>query len=319
MRNPDRSGTTHHASRMMILLLAVGLLGQVRPVPASPVVFTIDATRSHISLSGSVTIPALGSYAFQAQGSGSLVATYSGSIVADLAPPQISFPGGSVIKASNSGAWQPAVGGASGTALANYGIVVRPLVATAYSAIRNIRLDLISPAALLNDGAFDASQLVTSYLTNAAPAPSVDYLVTSLLFPGLNTNGTALLTTSGTNSPSTAYLTNGAGKLTLVLPVNTTNSTTLGGDPTTVILQGQVVATAPATAWPLQVSMELQAGQVTLTWPSLPGQSFAVQSKPDLNASWGPAAGTITVHSNTTTWTGSAGGQDGFYQVVGSY
>ena len=111
---------------------------------------------------------------------------------------------------------------------------------------------------------------MTSYLTNAAPAPSVDYLVTSLLFPGLNTNGTALLTTSGTDSPSTAYLTNGAGKLTLVLPVNTTNSTTLGGDPTTVILQGQVVATAPATAWPLQVSMELQAGQVTLTWPSLP-------------------------------------------------
>ena len=127
MRNPDRSGTTHHASRMMILLLAVGFLGQVRPVPASPVVFTIDATRSHISLSGSVTIPALGSYAFQAQGSGSLVANYSGSIVADLAPPQISFPGGSVIKASNSGAWQLAVGGASGAAFtANYGIVVHP-------------------------------------------------------------------------------------------------------------------------------------------------------------------------------------------------
>jgi hypothetical protein len=247
------------------------------------------------------------------------VATYSGTIVAELAPPQIGFPGGSVIKAGNSGAWQPAAGGVSGKAVANYGILVQPLIATAYSAIRNIQLDLTGPPAVLGYGAFDASQLVTLYLTNAVPAPSVDYLVTSALLPALDTNGTTLLTGSGTNSPSTAYLTNGAGKLTLVLPVNTTNSAALGGNPTTVTLQGQIVATAPAASWPLRISMGIHASQVVLTWPSLPGQSFAVQSKPDVNVPWSAAAGTITVYSNTTTWTGSIGGEEGFYRVVGSY
>jgi hypothetical protein len=297
------------------LLLLLGWQRQTCSVLADSVVFTIDPARSHIALSGDVTIPAVGTCAFQAQGSDSLVASYSGTIFVELAPPMIGFPGGSVIKASNTGAWQPAVGGVSGSALANYGIVVHPPFTTASSAIRNLRLDLTSPMALLSDGGFDASQLVTSYLTSAAPPPSMDYLVSSPL-PGMSTNGTARLTDRGTNGPSTAYLTNGAGRLTLVLPVNTTNTSTLAGNPTTVILQGQIVATAPATAWPLTVSMELEAGQVTLAWPSLPGQSFAVQSKPDWAASWNPATGTMTVYPNTTTWTGNASGQAGFYRVV---
>jgi hypothetical protein len=304
---------------LYIALLALGgLQGQIRASAAGSVVFKVDPARSYVSVSGSVTISGVGTYVFQQQGAGSLTASYTGSILVALAPPTISFPGGSAIQANNSGTWQPAAGGASGTAPANYGILVQPLFTTGYAAFRNTKLDLTGPPVLLTNGGFDAGHLMTTYLTNTPPPPTMDFLVSSLL-PSMSTNGTALLTGTGTNSPGTAYLTNGLGLLTLVVPVGTTNSATIGDYPVTVILRGQIVATAPATAWPLQVSMGVQPGLVMLTWPSLPGQSFFVQTKANLNAAWSLAGGTITVHSNTTTWTASAGGSAGFYRVVGSY
>jgi hypothetical protein len=300
------------------LFLLVGWLSQLHAFAANPVVFTIDPTRSRISISGKLVVPGVGTYAFQQQGPGSLTTSYSGSILANLVPPSIGFPGGSSIQAHTSGSWQPGIGGISGPQSADYGILIQPLLTTVDAAIRNIRLDLTGANAVLSNGGFDAGGLATTFLTNTLPKPSLDFRASSLV-PSLNTNGTALLTGTGTNSPSTAYLTNTTGLLTLVLPVNTTKVLTVGGNATTVILQGQVIATAPGNAWPLRVSIKVQPSQVTLTWPSLPGQKFAVQSKPDLTGSWNPAAGTMTVHSNTTTWTAGVTGETEFYRVVGIY
>ena len=298
------------------LLLLVALAVHAQPVVPAPVTFTIDPTRSSITLSGEVTIPLAGTYRFQPQGAGSLTTTYTGTIPVELAPPGIRFPGGGAVQANTNGSWQPTVGGGAGSAPADYGLMISPPLTTGYAAARNIRVDLTSPVISLTNGGFDASLLVLTYLTNSTLLPSMDYRVSSLL-PGNSTNGTALLTGSVANSPGVAFLTNGAGLLTLVLPVNTTNVSTVGGDQATLVLQGQVVATAPASAWPVRVSISVQAGQLTLSWPSLAGQNYSVQTTGDLGIAWGSATGTMTTGPDTTTWTTSVDAGVGFYRVVG--
>jgi hypothetical protein len=118
-----------------------------------------------------------------------------------------------------------------------------------------------------------------------------------------------------TNSQATAYLTNTAGLLKLVIPVSGTNVTSfLNSDDTTMILRGQLVATAPASAWPLVLNIGVAGGQVTLTWSSVTGQVFTVLASPDLHT-WTTNSGTTAVNSNTTTWTASQSGNTRFYRV----
>ena len=109
---------------------------------AAPIAFTIDPARTAVTLSGNVTIPGIGSFAFQSQATGSLSTTCTGTILADISPPYISFPGGSLITAVTNGVWQPAPGGASGSAPADFGGKITPPLTTGYFAARNIQLDL---------------------------------------------------------------------------------------------------------------------------------------------------------------------------------
>ncbi len=285
---------------------------------AAPVAFTIDHSRSTVTLSGNVTISGIGTFSFQPQATGSLSTTCTGTILANLSPPYLSFPGGSSIVAVTNGVWQPAPGGASGSAPADFGGKITPPLTTGYFAARNIQLDVTSSPAGITNGGFAAGALIVTFLTNSIPSAALDYQVTSFI-SSENTNGSTQISGFATNGPGAALLTNGTGLLTLVIPVNATNYETLGGDQAVVIEQGQIVATAPASAWPLLVGISYQAGQITLTWPSVPGQNFSIQTKPDLASGWLPASGTMTTNPNTTTWSAPAANAAAFYRVVGSY
>jgi hypothetical protein len=285
---------------------------------AGPVTFTVDSTRSSVSLSGFLTVPLAGEYPYQTQGAGSLTTSLGGGVIVELAPPGILFPGGSDVFMETNGTWAPAVGGGAGSAPANYAGKINPPSTTNEFAGRNIHFDVIGSATLNANGLFDANLIVT-YLTNASPAPSVDYHVTSSL-PGVSTNGTALLTAPSTNAATGATLSSGSGTLTLVVPVNDTNVLTIGSYPSTTILSGQIVATAPARDWPLVISVSRESGILNLSWSSLPGQSFTVETTPNLGEPWSSASGTTNVTGTTTIWTpASTPDTAQFYRVVGSY
>lgn len=287
-------------------------------VVAAPVAFTIDPARTTVTLSGYVSIPGVGNYAFQPQAGGSLSTTCTGTILADISPPSISFPGGSLVSTANNGNWQPAPGGVTGSATADFGGKITPPLTTGYFAARNILLDITGSPVALTNGSFDAGRLVINYLTNSIPPATLDYRVTSFIAAN-NTNGTSQVSGFATNTTALARLTNGAGLLTLVIPVNATNYEMLGSDPVIIVQTGTVVATAPASAWPLLVSITSQAGQISLTWPSLPGQKFAVQNKTSLASGWLPAAGFFTTNATTTTWTTSISNAASYFRVVASY
>jgi hypothetical protein len=302
------------------VVVLMGLLTQRQPVVAGPVTFTIDPTRSSITLSGDLANSDLGTFVFAAQGIGSLTTSYTGSILADLSPPNIQFPGGSVIQAKTNGTWKPAGGGGSGSAPGDYGgQIIKPLEITAYFAGRNFLLDVSSPPTTLTNGGFNSGLLAVTFLTNTIPAPSTDYTVTVPLDPSENTNGSLPLSGTSTNSPNAAYLTNSGGKLALFMPVSITNVATSSSGVVTVILTGTIVATAPASAWPLPLSVGLQNGQMSLTWPSFPGPTFTVQTTQALGTAWTTATGVTTVQANTTTWTGTATNTAQFYRLQASF
>lgn len=310
------------------LFVLIGFHLQVLPVKAGVVTFTIDPTRSSIALSGSVASSlqgsALGPYAYAEQGPGSLVTSYSGTIVAILTPTNIRLPGGGLASAMTNGTWMPAIGGGTtetpGSDPADYGVQVKKTdIVTAYYACRNYKLDITSPQTILTNGSFNAGLLIYSFVTNPPPAPSADYNITIPLSASHDTNGTSDMSDSLTNEPGAAYLTNGGGQLELFLPISITAVKKKSNYTNTFILTGTVVATAPATAWPLPLTASLQNGQVSLTWPSFPGPTFTVQTTQTLGTPWTNAPGVTTVQANTTTWTGAATNTAQFYRVQATF
>jgi len=118
-----------------------------------------------------------------------------------------------------------------------------------------------------------------------------------------------------TNSQALAYLTNTAGLLKLVIPVNVTSTTSfMNPNDTTMVLKGQLVATAPESVWPLMVNIGASGGQVSLAWPSVAGQLFTVLGSPDLY-NWSTNSGITVVNGNTTTWTAGQSGYVQYYRV----
>jgi hypothetical protein len=149
-----------------ILFLCLAL--PVVPAGAAPMVFTVDSTQSQISLSGQIA-----GYPMTSQGAGSLTTTYSGNLNATVSGSTIQFTGSSTITAKTNGIWQPAVGGGSGSALADYGAQAATFAGTAYGAARNIVLDTTSPLLTLTGTNFDSSALV--FLFAPSSASSFDY------------------------------------------------------------------------------------------------------------------------------------------------
>ncbi len=269
---------------LALAFVSVGLI--VSPVLAAPLVFTVDSSRSSVTLSGTVE-----TLAIQAQATGSLTTSLNGSINADLTGSTINFTGGTVINAETNGVWQPAVGGASGNAVGDYGGKASPgLGITAYAALRNIVLNLNSSALTLSGNNFDSTALVFG-LTNSS---SLDY---NASFLG---SGTEILNDLATNSVSDgATLTTSGSLKTITIQISTTFTFT-GSVPAVLTLSGQLVATnAPNSVFMIN-SLGITNQMLVLTVQNATAQSV-LQSSTNLT-SWGSAGATMNTNSSGATF-----------------
>jgi hypothetical protein len=287
---------------LVLSILSLGAIFFFDRASAAPVVFTVDSSQSQITLSGKIA-----GYPMTSQGAGSLAATYSGNINADVAGSTIMFTGSSDIIAKTNGVWQPAVGGASGSALADYGAKASlSFLGTGYGAARNIVLDVTSLPLTLTGTNFDSTALVFSFATSSAS--SFDYY-TSIA------HNTLSLTGNSTNSVADgASLTTNGNMLKLVIQINAQFAFTLltAGD-TPLDLTGQIVATNLMTAPPNISSIVLNNQNVVLTVGNATAQS-QVQISTNLT-SWLPASTTVSNYSGLMIFTTPLYGPQSFFRV----
>ncbi|MFZ9854065.1 MAG: hypothetical protein ACO3I0_03020 [Limisphaerales bacterium] len=196
-------------------------------------VFTIDPTRSSLTISGNV----LGSE-LTAQGPGSLTTSLLGTVRLAADGGAIQFPGDSRIVATTNGSWQPLADGSKGSAPASFGGRIDIGLAAGDAGLRDVQLDLSSASLPLEAGRFDASRLVFAFDPGAKG--SFAYDVTGLV----TRHGVLPLAGSATNAPTTSatLAVSGTGQV-LTIPINATfRSMLLTPDDTLLTLQGQLVA-----------------------------------------------------------------------------
>ncbi len=129
--------------------------------------FDVDPARSQIQLTGVVA----GS-PFTEQNPGSLSNAFTGTILVDLTDTHIRFPGGSLIRAQETQSYQPAVGGASGSAPAAFGAKANVKVVI-FAAARNVAFDMESLALTRTSDAFDARGI--SFRVPESAGTKLDY------------------------------------------------------------------------------------------------------------------------------------------------
>src|ERR1700733_2454800 len=217
-------------SRLVATILSFGATFFISSLAqATPEVFTINSSQSQTTLSGTIEGSAI-----SAQGVGSLTTAYRGSINADISGSTIQFTGSSMIIAQTNGVWQPAVGGATGSAAADYGAQASISVLTGYGAARNVVLDLNSPLLAVTGTNFDSSALVFLFATNSVS--TFDYRI-------FTESGSLVLTGYSTNTiANAASISTSGGVQTLIIEFNTQFSFT---SPITAVLDlnGKIVAT----------------------------------------------------------------------------
>jgi hypothetical protein len=272
------------------LVITLGVLWRLlsASAPGAPALFTVDPGRSQIALSGSLTYNTVfGSVSapITAQGLGSLVTSFAGTVDALVDASTIQFPGGSALGAHINGVWQPAVGGTSGSAPADYGGMARasiPFVGTVtvYAALRNVVLDVTSTVAPVSNGSFASSNLVFIFPTNAPG--TIDYN------DGIGDQGSQPLGGNTTNTAAAASsLTVTAGVQTLAIPIQTTyvvGSGNFAG--TSLTFSGQLVA---ARILPPLINSLLVTNQMAL-----------------LTVTNATAQAQLLISSNLTTWSAAS-------------
>jgi hypothetical protein len=221
--------------RLLTLLVAISSLTAVR---AEQLTFTLDPTRSSITLSGSASGAAL-----KPQAAGSLTTAFEGTIVLDVGAVEVNFPGGSRVIAQELNSWQPGPAGADGSATASYGgkatIGSGFFSVSAVAATRRLSFDMLSAPLSFAGGSFNADGLQFRFVETNNPV--LDYRTTGLLsqrdsqaLKGLATNKVA-----GASSLVTV------GKVqTLTIPVDAAyRFELLVPDDSVLQLTGQIVAT----------------------------------------------------------------------------
>ena len=267
---------------------------------AGEVVFAIDPARSQLTLSGKIA-----GYTVTTQGAGSLTTTYSGNINAKVSGSSIQFTGSSTITAKTNGVWQPAVGGGSGSAAADYGAQVSvPIFGTGYGALRNLVFDVTSPSLTLAGTNFDSSALVFSF------TPSSN---SSLDYNAVVTDGTLALAGYSTNTiANQASLSTNGSEEVLVIHINTQFTFTLlsAGD-TPLELTGQIVATnLPA---PFINSIVVTNQNVVLTVENATTQSQLLSSSNLVT--WFSPSTTVSNNGGMIIFTVPMAGPHAFFRV----
>jgi hypothetical protein len=268
---------------------------------AGQVVFAIDPAQSQLTLSGKIA-----GYTVTTQGAGSLTTTYSGNINANVSGSTIQFTGSSTITAKTNGVWQPAVGGGSGSAAADYGAQVSvPPFGAGYGALRNLVFDVTSSSLTLTGTNFDSSALVFSF------TPSSN---SSLDYNAVVTDGTLALAGYSTNTiANQASLSTNGSEEKLVIHINTQFTFTLlsAGD-TPLDLTGQIVATN-STLPPFINSIIVTNQNLVLTVANATTQSL-LQSSSNL-MTWFPASTTLSNNAGMIIFTVPMAGPHAFFRV----
>ena len=278
----------------------------------APVMFTVDPTQSQVTLSGNLVAFSSLSAPITAQSSGSLTTSYNGNINADVSGTTIQFTGSSLITAqTNSLPQQPAPGGVSGSAPADYGGMAQKnaffTTITLDIALRNAGLDITSPMLTLSSGDFASTSLQFSFSTNVNG--TIDYL------DNIGDSGTAGLVGSSTDASSApASLTTTGSVQVLTIPVNMTftdTSAALNG--TTLIMVGQIVATRTIFTPPNINSINVTNQMVVLTVAYATAQSQVLVSH-DLNH-WSAQTTSVTNRLNLTIFTFAGSGDAELFRV----
>lgn len=296
-------------TQLVFSLFLIGLISlkfSVIQTQAAPVAFTIDNTQSQVTISGN-----LAGFTITPQASGSLQTVCNGSINADLTASTIQFTGSSSINAQTNGVWKPAIGGGSGSAAADYGAQASvPFVGTAFGALRNIVLDLTSPALTLVNTNFDSSSLVFSFPPSSTA--TIDYNA------GFVGQGSKTLAGYSTNTlvNAASLTTNGAVKK-LLIQINTTFTFSLiSSNDTMITLTGQIIATNSLSAAPAPLinSIVITNQNVVLTVQNATAQSL-LQNSTNLTG-WLPASPVVTTNnSGQTFFTVPMVGNKNFFRV----
>jgi hypothetical protein len=200
-------------------------------VAAADVTLNIVTASSSLTMSGSISGANL-----TAQGTGGNVTSYTGSIVISTPGSSFSFVSSDAV-ANNSGSWQPLVGGASGTAPANYGMRATIIIQSVNAAGRGMHLGFTGGPITPTGTNFPMSS-VTATITQG----TIDYNAGST---GTGT-GSLVGLTAAAGSANGSLVVNGS-TVTLTMPVNSTLNTTvptpIGNLPVVVTLIGNIVAT----------------------------------------------------------------------------
>jgi len=285
--------------------LAVALFGVtgiiVISAQAAPQSFTLDSSQSQVTLAGKAV-----GFTFVEQGPGSLTTHYSGTVKAELGASTIQFTGGSTIVAQTNGVWQPAAGGGAGNAPADYGAKANLGLGTAYTAMRNVVLDLTSAALNINNGNFDSTALVISFPTNAHSV--FDYNA------GFVGTGSAPLAGYSTNTLANgASLTMSAAGQKLTLHLDATYIfSLLSSNDSTLHMTGQLVATGAPPAVVIH-SIVVSGSTVTLAVDNALTSS-QLQGSTNL-VGWFPVNATASTTGGVTTFTAPTGGPIEFFRV----
>lgn len=246
--------------RSTLALAALALIG-TSAVRGEVVTFDVDPVRSQLALSGTTS----GSTLVQ-QAPGSMSTTFSGTILADVTDSQIKFVGGSLVKGADSGSYEPAPGGATGTAPAAFGakatVTVVIFTVEARAAARAVAFDLESLALARTGGTFD-SRGVTFKVPESA-GTKLDYRTTG----NLQLKGAVDVLGLALNKAAGGALAPVDGVDTLTVPVDASYFFQLvNPDDTEMRFTGQIVAKRRSAPVPPQIGY---------TPPAAPGDPFTL-------------------------------------------
>lgn len=279
------------------------------PAGGAPMVFTVDAGRSQLVLSGSV-----GSSNFLAQASGALTAACSGTLNVELAGGNLQFTGGSLVAVQTNGVWQPAPGGLAGAAPADFGGTNSANVGTGYGsfvpgnlALRTVSFDWTSPALALTNGGFDGTSVTCILSTNAA---SLDFYYAS---DAVTNQGSTVINGAVLNAAAGASLVTNSGVRELTLPVSVQfPASSVVHNDSLLIFTGRLVAW---NGQPVIQSIVKQGDQVALTTEYTTAQSM-VEVSTNL-AAWSAAAATVSTNgSGLIVFTVAPATPQAFYRVI---
>jgi hypothetical protein len=293
--------------RLLALFSMVAALGMSAKAATT---FTLDPAQSSVTLSGTT----VGNAPLVQQGPGSLTTQIEGTLSVDLSATEITIAGGS-LDARVNGTWQPGVGGTGPAAPADFGAQATTFFGPIFGALRNVIMEVGSPAEAVQNNQFDASRVVFTFSTNANSR--LDYNA------GLAGTGSALLEGESTNRTATVGTISGsAGSRVLTIAVDTTFHFSLASDNDTALtIRGQIVAregnVEPNPDGPRITNVQVVNNEVRITATGTTAATRVQASTTLAPGSWALKEAQITAPNATTrVFTVPVTGPKEFYRLV---